>query len=73
MVALLTRANKLIVATITMDEMAALDVRSGSVGFDCRGRSRCKRQVSANVSERATTLATFFDAEGRGFEPLHPL
>ena len=56
-----------------MAAMAAADVRSRSKPFARRNRRRCKRQVSANVSERARTLASLCHAEGRGFESHHPL
>jgi hypothetical protein len=53
--------------------MAAFGVRSGSAPFARPTRSRRKRDISANPSERARTLATPCHAEGRGFESLHPL
>jgi hypothetical protein len=61
------------VATITMAAMAADGVRSRSLPFARRTRSRCKQQVSANRRERARTPANPCHAEGRGFESLHPL
>ncbi len=61
------------VEEVTMAAMAALGIRSGSLQFVRSGRSRCKRQVSANGSARARTPATPCHAEGRGFESHHPL
>jgi hypothetical protein len=61
------------VPRITMAAMAARGVRSGSLPFARRTRSRRKREVSANPCARARTLALPCHAEGRGFESLHPL
>jgi hypothetical protein len=68
-----TGPRELNVATITMAAMAALGVRSGSLPFARSPRSRCKREVSANSSERVRTTACICHAEGRGFESHHPL